>query len=337
MNVIKKHAGLALLILGVLTVASGCSMTREKLQTSDSEYDYDLIAENLVEVLSSDPRIDYVSTTFQIVKPTTPIGQALFDKLSDKGYGMQLVSGDVGDNFIRYKAESSQTEQGALELYSLAVQNIRVERQYALVDGKTVPISPVTLTTDEPVEIVVDDRLFEIEYDPEISRVVVVDASVPELVLVNRTEGSNEASSFTNSTQPLAPVPLQNVHDIRESNFESVFAQYDDVSDVTLVFPNDSLRLGDRNKTILNSLAGRLNPETDIISIIGCSHGNTTLENGNQLLAEGRAQRVTESLMFAGVDPDLIKDEACWAAGYWDEVAPRRGVLVTHKRLKSEG
>ena len=78
----------------------------------------------------------------------------------------------------------------------------------------------------------------------------------------------------------------------------------------------NSLRLSDRNKTIPNSLAGRFNPETDIILIIGCSYGNTTLENGNQLLAEGRAQRVTESLMFAGVDPDAIKDETCWTAGY---------------------
>ena len=124
-----------------------------------------------------------------------------------------------------------------------------------------------------------------------------------------------------------------NVHDLQQSNYVEVFNDYYDVEQQTLFFPNDSLRLGNENKRKLNQLAGRVDPETDIVSVIGCSHGDSSIPNGNQILAEGRTQRVAESLMIAGLDPDLILDEACWASEYWDEMAPRRGVMITHKRL----
>ena len=452
MNRIVKHAGAALAC--AVVIASACSSTREKPQEAISGIDYDLIVDNLLNVIGSDERMHYTRTTYQIVKPNTPIGQALFDKLSEKGYGVQLVSGDVGKNFIRYKVGTSQTEQGTKEVYSLAVQNIRAEREYALVDGKTVPTSPVTLLTDSPAEMELDDSLFGVDIDPETSKVVVVDgrlpeaskvvaldnglpeisqdvapiAHVPETLLVPALDagmpepsqaaavdaGVTEASQVT-TLQVSAPEPSQatafnagepetsqataidagvpeiphaatldtgapetpqagnsmselvmenraesaddisgpyekldfakrpatasihNVRDLGESNFASVFKQYDDISNLTLIFPNDSLFLGDRNSNILKNLAEEINPVTDIISIIGCSHGRTALENGNQLLAEGRTNRVAESLLFAGVKPDLILTEACWASEYWDEMAPRRGVMVTHKRLSSQG
>jgi len=91
-----------------------------------------------------------------------------------------------------------------------------------------------------------------------------------------------------------------NVFEVGHSNYSSLFEGYYDIERQTLVFPNDSLRLGQANKEKLLELAERINPETDI--------------------------------------PDLILDEACWAHNkYWDEMAPRRGVMVTHKRKIEEG
>lgn len=334
MNRLLNRVGTGVAVLTFVTLASACSLAQKNPSDSALVPDYDLIAENLLDVLATDDRMHYTQTTFQVIQPKTPIGQALFDQLSQKGYGVQLVSGDVGDNFIRFSVEASQSDQGDREFYSLAVRNIVIERQYALVDGKTVPMSVVTLKTDAPEPVSVDDGLFDADIASELSQVTVVDVSAPEVVVVNRTEVV-AGSGFDNT--PSAPTPMLNVHDIQQSNFASVFKRYNNVSQVTLIFPNDSLTLGEDNNSILRSLARKINPETDIVSIIGCSHGNTALKNGNQLLAEGRTQRVTESLMFAGVEPDLIMDEACWAAEYWDEAAPRRGVMVTHKRLKTEG
>ena len=353
-----KRVGAALSIIGAVAVASACSSIQEKPQVSNPGIDYDLIVDNLLDVIGSDERMHYTNTTYQIVKPRTPIGQALFDKLSEKGYGVQLVSGDVGKNFIRYRVGTLQTEQGIKEVYSLAVQNIRAEREYALIDGRTVPTSPVTLLTDLPAEVEVDDSLFGVNINSETSRVVVVDGRLPEASRVSALEdvkienpaeiaasanGAVRGRDFANRPATVAISNVRNldaignVHDLGESNFSSVFKQYDDISNVTLIFPNDSLFLGDRNSEILKTLAQEINPSTDIISIIGCSHGRTALENGNQLLAEGRTERVAESLLFAGVQQDLILTEACWADEYWDEHAPRRGVMVTHKRLSPQG
>lgn len=321
-------------VLVLSTLGVGCSLWPMKnIESEDDVPDYALIAENLVDVLGSLDAFDRIDTTFQMLEPSTLIGEAVFKVVDDRGYGIQIVSGDLGDNFLRYKGEISQTESGVLELYSLSVANTKVERQYRVVNGKTLPISPVTLSTDAILEDELDDSRFGERLDRSISSIVQIDTGVPEVIVHDE-----EQVATSTEVAPVVPVASdRNVYDIRRSNFASVFANYDNVSSQTLVFANDSLVLGEANKSALRQLAAQVNPDTDVVSVIGCSHGNTALANGNQLLAEGRAQRVTESLMVAGLDPDLILDEACWAAGYWDEEAPRRGVMVTHKRLANQG
>lgn len=322
---------LLLTILGV--VMSGCATSSDTKEVTDSARDvpeYSLIAENLVNVLGSLDSIDRINTTFQMLMPTTPIGKAVFKAVEDQGYGIQIVEGDLGDNFLRYKAELSQTESGLLEVYSLSAANHSVQRQYAVIDGKTTPTSPITVRTDSVIESDLDDSLFGVLLDRAVSSVIEINTAVPEVVVFNEQDDGH-------GTQ-FAPVrTLSNFRNLEQSNYQSTFDEYVDVSQQILAFVNDSLILGIKNKNKLNALASQINPETDIISVIGCSHGRTQYENGNQLLAEGRAQRVTESLMFAGLDPELIFDEACWASEYWDEGAPRRGVVVTHKRLKDQG
>jgi len=319
------------LLISAGAILSGCSFNLSKdLDSTNSprnKPDYSLIAENLVNVLESVESINRIDTTFQMVEPTTPIGEAVFKAVEDKGYGIQIVAGDLGDNFLRYKAEISQTESGLREIYSLSVANTEVQRQYAVVDGTTRPTSPVTVRTNSVIDSDLDDSLFGVLLERSVSSVIEVNAVVPQVVKLNERKVNRLDTAK----------PLRNVREIEESNFSNTFADYNDVARKNLTFANDSLVLGSENKEILNQLANNINPETDIISVIGCSHGRSQFANGNQLLAEGRAQRVTESLMFAGLDPDLIFDEACWDSEYFDEQAPRRGVIVTHKRLKNQG
>lgn len=320
-------------IIALLTITSimvsGCSLSSKKeiVDTPRNVSDYKLIATNLVNVLGSLDSINRIDTTFQMVSPTTPIGKAVFKAVEDQGYGIQIVTGDLGDNFLRYKAEISQTESGLLEIYSLSVANTNIQRQYGIVDGKTQPTSPVTVRTDSIIDGELDDSLFDVLLERSVSSVVEINTSVPEVVVFNERKNNPFDTA----------VPLRNVREIEESNYQNTFEEYEDVARKNLTFGNDSLVLGSENKNILNDLVSNLNPDTDIVSVIGCSHGKTSFNNGNQLLAEGRAQRVTESLMFAGLDPDLIFDEACWDSEYFDEQAPRRGVMVTHKRLKNKG
>lgn len=327
-----KPLSFVLIFTLIGAVISGCSTpkSKEALDSPREIPDYYLIAENLVNVLGSLNSISHFNTTFQMLSPTTPIGKAVFETVEDQGYGIQIVTGDLGNNFLRYKAELSQTENGLLEVYTLSVANHSVQRQYAVLDGRTVPTSAVTVRTDSVIESDLDDSLFGVLLERSVSSVIEINANIANVMVFNEIERSpteRDSELFV----------LANVRNLERSNFQSTFEKYENVSQQTLTFANDSLVLGNGNKNRLNQLVAQIQPETDIVSVIGCSHGSTQYENGNQLLAEGRAQRVTESLMFAGLNPDLIFDEACWAADYWDEKAPRRGVMVTHKRLKKNG
>jgi len=285
-----------------------------------------LIAENLVNTLGLLDSINEMTTTFQMVPPTTRFGNAVFKAVEDKGYGIQLVSGDLGRSFLRYKAEISQTETGMLESYSLTVGQTSIERQYAVVNGRTVPASAVTLRSDETIDTDIDDQLFTASFDPKYSSIIAINNGMPKIE-------ENKRGFQVVTSGDLRKTGEANVFDVGHSNYSSLFEGYVDVERQTLVFPNDSLRLGEANKQKLMSLAERIDPETDLISVIGCSHGRTKIRNGNQILAEGRTHRVTESLMFAGLSADLILDEACWGKTYWDDAVPRRGVICQLMRL----
>ena len=102
------------------------------------------------------------------------------------------------------------------------------------------------------------------------------------------------------------------------------------------MFPNDSLRLGERNKETIARYVSELDPATDVLSVIGCSHGNTRIDNGNELLAIGRANRVKEAFLFAGIDHEQVLEESCWAGESFEKM-PRRGVVLTLKRRRELG
>ena len=124
----------------------------------------------------------------------------------------------------------------------------------------------------------------------------------------------------------------QNIRELQQSNFEALFADMGIVDEKVLTFPNDSIRMGDDNKARLNALLQGFNPQSDIFSLVGCSLGATAYAGGQEGLALGRAQRVREELLYAGIPENKILTEGCWAEDSFDERMPRRGVVVTLKR-----
>ena len=132
---------------------------------------------------------------------------------------------------------------------------------------------------------------------------------------------------------PVIAAPLEhNVFDLGGSNFQNLLADYTVVKEQVLTFANDSMRLGQSNKQLVNQLVASFNPQTDVFSLIGCSMGATQVKGGNAALALGRADRVAEALRFAGVDDSQILDEGCWAGDGSLESLPRRGVVLTLNR-----
>ncbi len=122
-----------------------------------------------------------------------------------------------------------------------------------------------------------------------------------------------------------------------QSNYESLLADKKNVAEEILIFGDDSYVLGVRNKQILGEMMGEFNPETDVISVVGCSTGVTKIANGNAALAIGRANRVKEALLYSGIPHDKIYDEGCWSPQANSTPFPNRGVVVTVKRNAENG
>ena len=127
---------------------------------------------------------------------------------------------------------------------------------------------------------------------------------------------------------------FSNIYDTGESRYQALYDLYEVVGKNIYVFPNDSLILGKQNKMLVQQLANNFDSETDVMSVIGCSHGSTAIDNGNAYLANNRAFRVKEAFLQAGLEADKVLEEGCWASVAFPSL-PARGVLVQHRRLKN--
>jgi len=103
----------------------------------------------------------------------------------------------------------------------------------------------------------------------------------------------------------------------------------------TIIFPNDSFFLGTEGKLAVRKLVKRFSVSTDVLGIVGCSNGKTSLDIGNEGLAMGRANRVSEELLVNGVPSDRVFDEGCWSSTSDTNGFPSRGVVIDLWRRKS--
>ncbi len=151
-------------------------------------------------------------------------------------------------------------------------------------------------------------------------------------IVAPTTYKATGAGSESSALRELFNTPTRNVRELGQSNFAETFARLTIVGEVILIFDNDSVRMGAVNKMRVNELVRLFNDATDIFSVIGCSNGATSLAMGQEGLALGRAERVKEELLFAGVPGENILEEGCWAGEPYDERMPRRGVVLSLKR-----
>ena len=111
-------------------------------------------------------------------------------------------------------------------------------------------------------------------------------------------------------------------------NFGSLLDDYSRLEIVKVIFPNDSMRLGDVGRLKIDVFLGDFDEDSDLIRVVGCSNGTTNLDIGNEGLALGRAERVTQELLSRGVSREHILDEGCWGPQPIGERFPSRGVVL---------
>jgi len=305
--------------------------------------DTDMIIQNLVFSVIQIESLHPFKTTLQMKAPKAELAALVQTRFEDAGYGIQFVQSDQGEHYVRHTAQSAVTEEGDKTTYKISVGDISVERDYMLSGKHTVPESELRVSGTFEQDINLNDDVFGPDIaDAKFNDVHFDEASEPVIVTVADRDVSMDLKPLSSSAQSVnhqadgavnsfTRAVMQNVRTILRSNFVNVFDGYKDVQNEILVFPNDSLRLGVENKEVIQQYAADINPETDVISVIGCSHGPSKVKNGNQLLAIGRANRVKEALIFAGLDHQLIFEEGCWDKEHY-AVMPARGVVLTHKR-----
>jgi hypothetical protein len=294
------------------------------------------IAEDFVHAMRQIKELDPVATTVQLYRPLRrdAFTQSLSFAMERAGYGVRWVEDTTGSHFMQYRREQELKIPGSERTrYDLAVGDIEFRRTYRIDDQGIGPLTPLYIKGAEARHVVLDDRAFQAGASFSLPMPVehnrIPDEANP---LDSRIAGAIDAGSLT---LPLVGLPaVQNVFELGGSNFENRLAGYHIVSEQILTFPNDSLRLGTLNKQIVENLVMQFQRSTDLFSVIGCSMGPTKLKSGNAALALGRASRVREALMFAGVAPDRILDEGCWAGDGAGNALPRRGVVITLNRQR---
>jgi len=325
-----------MLLLATIAALSlqGCAGLRERAAV-DEEVELDLIAQNLVYTLAQLEGLNPLNTTVQLSAPESVYGRKVVARIREVGYGVQTVAGDRGGNYLRYRIQRTTSELVQETRYAVSIGDVAVERAFDRIQGRLVPVSEQRVRgAAEAGAVELNDRLFELDDDAPISTVAFDEDVEPMVVDVASGQAERRAPS---GSAPMAPTfgeqVKKNLYGRIGSNYAEVFADYEDVEQDQLVFGNDSMRLGDEQKALVKAYAARFRPDTDLISIVGCSHGRTGIDNGNSLLALGRANRVKEALVYAGLSSEAVLDEGCWADRYHSEF-PKRGVVMTLKRRR---
>ena len=314
----------------VLLIQQACVAPAERSEGAANEAELDLVAQNLVYTLAQLVELNPLSTTIQLSEPRTSFGRDIVRRIRDVGYGVQSVPDDRGRHYLRYRVQQTTSELSEETRYTVSIGSVSVERAYDRVDGRLVPVSELRVRgSTESTSVELNDDLFAIDSASPISTISFNADAQPSIV-----DATGIESPSTADVPNLFGARLkQNLYGRIDSNYAELFADYDDIDQDNLSFGNDSMRLGAEQKALIADYASRVNPQTDLISIVGCSHGSTSIDNGNSVLALGRTNRVKEALVYAGLSPERILDEGCWA-GQYHATFPKRGVVMTLKRRR---
>ncbi len=261
------------------------------------------------------------------------------------GYGIQQVNADQGSHHFTYTLDEKTNENDVpiLQL-NASIGGAVVSRDYRVASNGTIsPASAVRLSgTRMPVEVADTTTEQFKASDNNFSKVVYVaslnlDEQAPPLISLITNDIVNQVSSSSAGVRSDSPsfsglnssrVETGNIFHTGESNFASILQNRQLVSQQFIVFGNDSLVLGRPNKLLLEQVVLQKLQTSDLINIIGCSTGPTSLTIGNEGLALGRAERVTEALLAEGVARERILDEGCWAPEAGATDLPNRGVML---------
>ena len=351
----KVMLGLVLLS----SLLSGCAGIKTNAVSSDTEQSISAdgqIADMLSNLLSVIPQIlPTQDTTIQVGPETLRDYRYAAQYLSLQGYGLQYVDADQGRHFLRIeelqddfaaadKTLSIRVSVGAIELTrSYQILKRSFARAGAVEQGNParisiVPNGPLKLAGTRQ-NVTIDDSIFvnKLAANSSISSVEYASAApilggIPTISLITNDVVDRVVSQASNgpTVQALnaSKVEVSNRYYNSGSSFGSIYDSYDRIRRETVVFANDSMRLGELGKRRVRNLLADFSERSDVFSIVGCSNGPTKLAIGNEGLALGRAARISDELLSLGVAREKIYDEGCWGPNSTGSRFPGRGVVI---------
>ncbi len=328
-----------LLILCVVVGLSGCAHLSFSKDDDPSnlvlEQDFNrstLIAADFAATLVQIEETNTSNLLLQADNPSTRFGELLLSALQKSGYSIRLGVDSI-ENTLDYatnRDEEPSNSGNPVYTFIVAAGPVKLKRAYEVDQTGVRPTGNMLISGADASYVVVDDSIFN--YGQATENGVQVSAVPTAVPLVGSRElvaGLNDSpkKSGTGNYQEFT-----NMYDTDTSRYEELFKDYAVIDSNVLVFGNDSLILGRNNKLAVREFTKLFNPATDVLSVIGCSHGASKVENGNAYLANGRAFRVKEEFVLAGLDAQRVLEEGCWANVDFPKM-PARGVLVQHRRL----
>jgi len=320
-----------------------------------------LIASDFVSTLTQLPETSPAQTVLHTSQPSTRFGELFLSSLQRAGFDLRIGNTQSQRWLVYYanRDENLSTSGNPVYTFIVSAGDIKLKRSYEVDQYGIRPAGSMFVRGATASDVVMDDTIFSVRSAQvanavdENTAVDDTDALAAELdepeIELNAVPGPQPLVKLSNSNTPTdstraatgtkglpgneAFSEFSNMFTTGESRYKEIFKSYDVVDRMVYVFANDSLVLGKQNKVLVQQLATNFNRETDVMSVIGCSHGASNLENGNAYLANSRATRVKEEFITVGLDADKVLDEGCWANVDHARM-PARGVLVEHKRLK---
>ncbi len=328
-----------LTVLGACSTFSGGSNVGQVLSRGGNTAELSSIDRTMIEDLAGivSQIYDPLNTTLQTsANNTDPSLQYFMSLFGDNGFGIQRVSADQGANFVTYTRKAGANSDVT---FSVDVGSVSVARDYLVVKRKMVePISMFKLSgTRAPVTVTDLASNRKRLGDPDLSQAQYVaslglDEQAPVISLITPELVQKIAARRINgpTLQALnsSKIEVNNLFYGDNSTFSSVLDDYEKVHKQVIVFGNDSMVLGKNNKSLIDQFVESRLQQGDIVSLIGCSNGPTSLEIGNEGLALGRANRVTQALLSRGVAREKVLDEGCWAPVNAGDRFPNRGVVL---------
>lgn len=224
--------------------------------------DTDKIIQNLVFAFTQIDNLHPYKTTLQMKAPTGELSKLVHTRFEDAGYGIQFVESDQGLNYVKHSAQSSVSDDGDRTTYRISVGDVSVERDYMLSGEYTAPESVLRVSGSVEQDIDLNDDVFGEELaDTQYSEVYFNEAYEPVIITVADRNiafeklplGVEEPAGAVTGRNSFATSVMKNVRTNLQSNFSSIFAEYEDVQQTVLEFPNDSLRLEVRIKPSFRS------------------------------------------------------------------------------------